>query len=239
MSDTCLIYVNLYGYDPVVKIPNNMPINVTAIYITDSMIYFNTAKQFGWKVYYLDDYINITDNFQRRKTIVHIRCYPEKICPDILNYTYVFMCDSNVVNLDSNYPDFINKKDETKCLYLTSGYYRGSENTMQQELNRSLQNSRWSYNYDQMTNAVNDYHKQLESLNINLNDTPVVSAKYIGWNIAHPYKNVIADVVYKEHMKHIQGNIIFSLLLKLYPEYIYNYTDFKNDGSVSRHNHNY
>lgn len=33
MSDTCLIYVNLYGYDPVVKIPNNMPINVTAIYI--------------------------------------------------------------------------------------------------------------------------------------------------------------------------------------------------------------
>jgi hypothetical protein len=191
-----------------------MPLNVTPIYITDCMTKYNQAKDMGYTAYYTDKYKDITDSFERRKIIAYINCYPEKVIPELLQYTYVFICDSNVVELDSNYKEFINLKSDNKCLYLTSGWYKKSDNTMKKELERSLHNPRWQYNFDQMKDSVNEYFKLLEKLNINIDDTPVVSAKYIGWNIKHNYKNILSDFVYKEYMKHLQGNIIFLLYLK-------------------------
>jgi len=36
-------------------------------------------------------------------------------------------------------------------------------------------------------------------------------------------------------MQHLQGNIILSMMLHLYPDDICHYTGFKNDGRVSTH----
>jgi hypothetical protein len=233
-----LVFKNFYDYDPVLKIPDNLPTNMTPVYITDSSSNISIATSLGWQCYYVDTFKNITDPFQMRLTIAYINCYVEKVVPELLKYKYIFICDSNVVKLDSNYTDFINKRNINKALYLTSGWYRGNHNTMERELQRSIRNIRWRYNFDQMIHATNRYMTELKKLNIDIHDTPVVSAKYIGWNISHPNKELLADYVYEEYKKHLQGNIIFSFILKLYPEYIEHYTDFKNDGAVIGHVYN-
>lgn len=234
MNDTCFIFKNLFGYDPVLKIPNNIPNSVTCIYITDSLDAYNKAAKFGWTPIYIDKYKNITDKFEKRKIIAEINCYPERFV-NMAQYTYMFICDSNVVSLDSNYSEFVSKKSKDNCLYVTSGWYSGTANTMQKELERSLANHRWSYNFDSMKNSTNNYINILTSKGKDINDTPVVSAKYIGWNITHPMKNIIAKYVFDEYMQHLQGNIIFSMVIHLYPEYIYHYKGFKNNGAVSNH----
>jgi hypothetical protein len=72
-------------------------------------------------------------------------------------------------------------------------------------------------------------------MKINYRNIPVVSAKYIGWNINHERKNIIADYVFNEYSKHLQGNIIFSTCLVLYTEDTLHYTKFLNDGQVEQH----
>lgn len=234
MTDTCFIFKNFFSYDPVLKLPNNLPPNITPIYITDSINAITTAKELGWEVVYKDTYNHITDPFEKRKLIAEINCYPERFI-DCSKYKFVYICDANVITLDSNYATFISNKGDKNALYLTSGWYSGHNNTMQKELERSLTNKRWSYNFNEIKHSVDEYHSKLTNLEIPFDDTPVISAKYIGWNISHSYKNIIADYVYNEYMKHLQGNIIFSMALKLYPDYICHYTGFKNDGCVLKH----
>jgi len=177
--DTCLIFKNFFGYDPVLKVPHNLPENIAPIYITDSVEAVETAASLGWNVIYIDSYKHITDKFERRKIIAWINCFPEKL-PGLEKYKYIFVCDSNVIKLDTNYAQFISHKSDKKALYVTSGWYSGVNNTMQKELERSLQNMRWSYNFEQIKSSTNNYIKILSSMNIPLTDTPVVSAKYIG-----------------------------------------------------------
>jgi len=234
MTDTCLIFKNLFGYDTISGLPKKLPQNMRCFYIIDSTDNCQKAESLGWETIYINKYLDITDSFKKRKVIAEINCYPERFI-DTSQFKYVFICDSNVVALDSNYSDFVSKKSEEKALYLTSGWYKGSQNTMQQELARSLGNRRWEYNFNEMRKSVSEYLSHLTDMGKNIAHTPVISAKYIGWNINHPMKREISDYVYTEYTKHLQGNIIFSMALQIYPAHIEHYTNFKNDGSVSDH----
>jgi hypothetical protein len=234
MTDTCFIFKNLFNYDKIGGIPSKLPKNMKCLYITDSTDSCKKAKALGWDTIFVNKYVGISDPFEKRKVIAEINCYPERFI-DTTKFKYAFICDSNVVALDSNYSDFVSKKSDDKALYLTSGWYSGVENTIHQELKRSLQNERWLYNFDKILISAGEYVTYLTEKGTNLADTPVVSAKYIGWNITHPMKRKISDYVYNEYIKHLQGNLIFSMALQIYPEHIEHYTKFMNDGKVSTH----
>jgi hypothetical protein len=230
---------NLFNYDPVLSIPLNFPKDMDPVYITDSQETANAARKHGWIVYIITDFLNADTSFKKRCAVAYINCYPEKLIPELNKYTYIFICDSNVQKLDSNYTEFVNKSNNNKALYITSGWYSGKSNTILMELDRSLNNGRWSYNFNEIKKASLSYLNTLIKNNIDINLTPVVSAKYIGWNISHPSKNKLADFVYEEYSKHLQGNIILSFALHIYKDDIEHYTGFLNDGAVSSHICNY
>lgn len=231
-----LLFKNLFNYDEIIPPPKNIPSNMDSIYLTDSVENQKKALSKGWKYCYVtEQFLNVNTNIKKRLAIAHINCYPENYLPDNKNYDYVFICDSNVVKLDTNYSEFIKNASDKHALYVTSGWYIGINNNIKKELERSLCNKRWSYDFNNITNATQNYIKLFSDMNIDYHTVPVVSAKYIGWNINHDKKNIIADYVYKEYSKHLQGNIIFSTCLVLYPEYTFHYKDFLNDAGV--HNH--
>ena len=224
----------MFNYDKINEIPKNMPSNVACFYITDTLENCTKAKDLGWEPIFVDKYVTVTDSFEKRKVIAELNCYPERFI-DATKFKYMFSCDSNVLTLDSNYADFISKKSDEKALYLTSGCYSGYKNTIDFELLRSLKTPRWRYNWEEMKTTVRGYLYFLLEKGKNLQDTPVVSAKYIGWNVSHPMKHEISKYVYDEYTKHLQGNIIFSMAWQIYPQYIEHYTKFKNDGKVDGH----
>ena len=229
----CLLYKNFWSYDPVVPVPSNLPPNIDTIYVTDNLNMALCAKNLYWtKTYVIDTHITITDAFERRKIIAYINCFPEKFVPELNIYDYVMICDSNVIKLDTNYSEFI-KGIENQTLCITSGWYRGPHNNIVAELHRSLNQPRWRYNFDKIKQWCDIFFPQLVYLGIDPNVCPVVSAKYIGWNIHHSKKNEIAQWVYDQYMIHLQGNIIFSVADKLFPRDIYHYKNFLNDGELS------
>jgi len=234
--DTCLIFKNLFNYDHINPIPHNIPDGVDPIYITDSSQNAHIATSFGWKVYVTDMFKKIgNDSFERRKAISFINCYPECVIPELLQYTYIFICDSNVLTLDPEYNTFVAHKSPLKALYLTTGWYSGSDNTIYKEMQRSLMNQRWKYNFKEIKESTLKYIRQLNDKGIADSDMPVASAKYIGWNIRHPRKHTIADNVYEESLIHLQGNIILSYILHLYPDDITHYINSFKHGSVGNH----
>ena len=234
--DTCLIFKNLFNYDHINPIPHNIPDGVDPIYITDSSQNAHIATSFGWKVYVTDMFKEIgDDSFERRKAIAFINCYPERIIPELLQYTYIFICDSNVRSFDPDYKTFVAHKSPLKALYLTTGWYSGSDNTIYKEMQRSMMNQRWKYNFKEIKESTLKYIHQLNDKGIADSDMPVASAKYIGWNIGHPNKHTIADNVYEEYLIHLQGNIIFSYILHMYPDDITHYINSFKHGSVGNH----
>ena len=236
----CFLFKNLFNYDTIVSPPKNMPKNIDTIYLTDNEKNKNDALSKGWKYSYVTEkFLNSISNIEKRNAIAYINCYPEKIISDIKNYNYIFICDSNVIKLDTNYFEFTNSASDKHALYVTSGWYNGTQNNINQELKRSMMNSRWSYDFKNITDSTHKYLQQFYDMKLDYRSVPVVSAKYIGWNINHERKNIIADYVYSEYCKHLQGNIIFSTCLVLYPEDTLHYTGFLNDGTVSGHNKQY
>jgi len=231
----CLIVKNFFSYDPVVAKPE-LPKGVDGIYITDNEEDQKKALSLGWnKAFLVTQFLTVIDPLRKREIIALMNCYPETVVSELLAYDYVFICDSNVVKLDSNYQVFLDQASSNYALYVTSGWYRGDENNITRELVRSLANSRWSYNFNEITSCYQTYVQLLDRVGLNPGQCPVVSAKYIGWNLRHPTKKTIADFVYGEYMKHLQGNITISVTAKLFPNDVYHYTGFINDGKVCSH----
>jgi hypothetical protein len=120
-----------------------------------------------------------------------------------------------------NYTEFVSEAlASDSAFYCSSGACGGKRDTMEMELRASHENRRWSYNFEAMDKSVNEYMEQLKLLNVN---PSIVFAKYIGWNLKHEMKNVIADYVFKEEMKHLQGNIILTMASVLFKEHVFNY----------------
>lgn len=212
---------NLYDYEFVREPPEGLPDNGLTFYITDSEENKLLARELGWNVVYnIDNFKGITDKFKRRNALSHIICYPEKII-NLKFFDKIFLFDSNVIKMPLNYIDFVNEATVSNCaLYCSSGACGGKRDTMEVELKASHENIRWSYNFEAMDKSVNEYLDYLKSINCN---PSIVFAKYIGWNLNHPMKNVIADYVFKEEMKHLQGNIILTMASVLFKEHVFNY----------------
>lgn len=225
---------NLWDYEEVNPIPERLPQDMDTFYITDSYINCYLAGDQGWhNAICVRDYLNITDKLQRRSLIGAINCYPERFCPELNEYDKVFVCDSNILILPSTYKDFIDQSEDQAC-YLTSGYYKGTEDNIFQELSRSV-NSRWNYNGDAMVKATEEYLKEMVLLDIDYKRISVSSAKYIGWNLRNPKRKQIADFVLQEYQKHLQGNIIFTFVSAKWEDDVLNFQNLSDDVSFSPH----
>ena len=235
-TKVCLLFKNLFNFDKVLPVPLNLPMMMDTIYLTDNTKTQTDALSKGWKYSYVTEkFLNSVSNIEKRNAIAYINCYPEKIIPYIKNYDYIFICDSNVIKLDTNYGEFINSVSDKHALYITSGWYNGIDNNIEKELERSLLENRWSYDFKNIIDNTHKYLQMFHDIKMSYRNIPVAIAKYIGWNINHERKNIIADYVFNEYCKHLQGNIIFSTCLVLYPEDTLHYTRFLNDGQYDKH----
>lgn len=181
--------------------------------------------------------MNVNDYFERRKIIGFITCFPETVIPELNDYDFIFCCDSNVVKFYPEYKNFVNSTSNNKALYVTSGYYVGNKDNLDMELQRSLNNTRWCYNFDMMKICFKKYKKMLLDLNIKTENCVVCSAKYIGWNMKT--KDNIAKFVYEEITKNLQGNIIFSVAMQLFKDETAHFRNGFFGGKVNSHNKNY
>jgi hypothetical protein len=224
---------NLWGYEQINPVPDVG--SMYPFYITDNEGSVKHAAQYGWIPILVTDYLKVTDKLKRRSIIGEINCYPERFISFPDQYDQIFVCDSNIITLPSNFQDFVNY-DPQKACHTVSGYYSGTRDNILSEFHASV-NSRWSYNSVGMTEAVKNYLNILTDLCIDFQKESVSSAKYIGWNLRHPDKNKVADYVYSEYQKHLQGNIIFTMARILYPDLVSDFRTLKDDISFSPHNY--
>ncbi len=229
---------NLFNYDPVLPVPQNCPTELVTVYLTDKVEAAIQAKQLGWQRTVVVESA-VEDTPQARLDVVtKINCYPELFLNDT-NLEHVFVCDGNVVRLDSNYPEFVrNAMASGKALYVTSGWYSGHANNMLEELHRSGKQERWNQWKQSTIERTQKYVENLREFGIvNLETAvPVVSAKYIGWNLNLKKEEPrLDDLLQAEYFFHNQGNIILSYLAARYPDASYHYKGFKNNGQISMH----
>jgi hypothetical protein len=230
---------NLWDYDKINPVPDNLPDNLPdmdTFYITDTEENRAEALCQGWDhAVCFDQYREVTSKILRRSIIGDINCFPEKFCSRLQIYDKIFVCDSNILTLPSNYSDFVNGAGD-EAVYLTSGYYSGEDDTIEQELIRSI-HSRWNYNAQGMIEATHRYMEGMNEAGIDPLSVSVSSAKYLGWNVRHPDRWHIASFVADEYMKHLQGNIIFTYISAIYKNEVFNFRGLKNDISFSPHNY--
>jgi hypothetical protein len=229
---------NLYNYEKIVPPPSNLPDNFTTVYVTDNDTNTNLAKDLGWGIVKkTEEFLNITDKFGRRKSISYINSFPHKVVPEVLDYDFVFVCDSNIVRLWDKYIDFTNKCLSKYSLFVTSGYYSGNRNTIISECDASSNVSRWSYNKTEIIESTNRYINKLNENNVDINNLSIVSAKYIGWNLKHDKYEFLSNLLYSEYCENLQGNIILTYMSGLYPNIIYNYhTNDYSGAELNGHN---
>jgi len=226
---------NLWGYEAINPVPANLP-DVDTFYITDTEENRIEALNKGWDyVYCATQFKHETDLLKRRSIVGFINCFPERICEVLRAYHKVFVCDSNIITLPSNYSDFVNSLTDQACA-LTSGYYKGEDDNIEKELLRSI-HSRWIYNAQPMIDATQKYIAAMKFLGIDPLTVSVSSAKYIGWNLRNPMRQQIATYVADEYENHLQGNLIFTYVSARWKDYVVNFRDLKNDVSFSPHNY--
>jgi len=228
---------NLYNYEKVIPPPSNLPKNLKTVYITDTEENKLKALELGWDIVKKTDlFLNLNDNFEKRKSVAFINSYPLKVVPEIIDARFIFICDSNINRLWNQYENFVNSCSEDFVLFVTSGYYKGSRNTILSECENSVNVKRWSYNQKEIKECTNRYVNELMLKNIDINKLSVVSAKYIGWNPSHRLYEELSNQLYEEYSNNLQGNIILTYMSGIYQKDIYNF--FTNDysgGSLNEH----
>jgi len=225
---------NLFGYDHVLPVPSRIPPGMVSIYVTDTNEVAARAKAAGWQQAVVIDVGNPQTPQGRIDAVTKFSCYPELYLDKTIQH--VFLLDANVTVLDSNYFEFVNDAIASdKTLYVTSGWYAGDKNNLTKELGRSVVQSRWKQWHTLMTERTTFYLADLKESGF-AEEPPVVSAKYIGWNLQNKALNPwVADRLHSEWKIHIQGNIILSYICCRYTDFVFHYLNFKNDGRVTRH----
>lgn len=231
------VFRNFYNYEQILPVPKYLPKSLETVYITDSSKNAKKATKLGWdKTVIIKNHLRIKDKAKRRVALADFNCFPEKFIDG--DYDYIFFTDPNVIEMDSNYQDFVDKAINSNCtLFVTSGWYSGEENNIKKELERSLHQERWNYAFSAMEKSTLRYINEMEKNNINYLDIPVVSAKFIGWNMKKKLgDDYLSKKLLNEFNQHLQGNIILSYLLAMHSNEVFHYTEFKNDGAVVAHN---
>lgn len=229
---------NLFNYEKVIPPPTNLPKNFETVYLTDNDNNCELAKNLGWGIVKkIEQFLNVEDKFERRKIIAFINSFPHKLVPEVLDYNFVFVSDSNIVRLWDEYIIFTQNCSNEFALFVTSGYYSDERNTIMAECNQSANTERWSYNKKEIIDSTNRYICELNENNINVELLSVVSAKYIGWNLHHEKYELLSNLLFKEGSENLQGNIILTYISGIYADDIYNYNT-KNylGGILNEHN---
>jgi hypothetical protein len=239
MNDRNVFLVkNLFNYEKVIPPPTNLPENFQTVYLTDNDINCELAKNLGWGIVKkIEQFLNVEDKFERRKIIAFINSFPHKLVPEVLDYKFVFVSDSNIVRLWDEYIVFTQNCSNEFALFVTSGYYSDDRNTIMAECNQSANTERWAYNKNEIIDSTNRYLTELKEKNIDVDNLSVVSAKYIGWNLHHEKYELLSNLLFKEGSENLQGNIILSYMSGIYSNDIYNYnTKNYSGGILNEHN---
>jgi len=239
MNDRNVFLVkNLFNYEKVIPPPTNLPENFQTVYLTDNEINCELAKNLGWGIVKkIEQFLNVEDKFERRKIIAFINSFPHKLVPEVLDYKFVFVSDSNIVRLWDEYIVFTQNCSNEFALFVTSGYYSDDRDTIMAECNQSANTERWAYNKNEIIDSTNRYLTELKEKNIDVDNLSVVSAKYIGWNLHHEKYELLSNLLFKEGSENLQGNIILSYMSGIYSNDIYNYnTKNYSGGILNEHN---
>jgi len=239
MNDRNVFLVkNLFNYEKVIPPPTNLPENFQTVYLTDNDINCELAKNLGWGIVKkIEQFLNVEDKFERRKIIAFINSFPHKLVPEVLDYKFVFVSDSNIVRLWDEYIVFTQNCSNEFALFVTSGYYSDDRDTIMAECNQSANTERWAYNKNEIIDSTNRYLTELKEKNIDVDNLSVVSAKYIGWNLHHEKYELLSNLLFKEGIENLQGNIILSYMSGIYSNDIYNYnTKNYSGGILNEHN---
>jgi hypothetical protein len=238
MNDYFLVK-NLYNYEKVIPPPINLPKHLKSVYVTDCEENYKKAIDCGWDIVKKTDlFLTIEDKFERRKSVAFINCFPLKVVSEIKDSRYIFICDSNIVNLFNKYENFVNNCSDDFALFVTSGYYKGIRDNIKTECQISCESKRWNYNHIKIKTSTERYIKELNEKNINLDRLSIISAKYIGWNVRNENYEILSNILFKEYNENLQGNIILTYMYGLYSEKIYNfYTNDYLGGSLNPHNY--
>lgn len=231
---------NLFDYEFVTPPPKNLPEEFVTFYITDCLENANLAKDLGWDYPIIfDEFLNETDKFKKRITVSYVKIFFERFIPNIEEFDLVFFVDSNVKQLFDGWFDFVKDSIHNKDSFVINtikGWCLNKnqdQNTINHELQLSLVQARWSYNFEPMKNRVTQYITELKEQNI---VGPIVSAKYIVWNPHHKEKNLIQNIFFEESNIHLQGNIILSYLSCKFPNNVRTFFTQKfSNGELSNH----
>jgi hypothetical protein len=229
---------NLFNYEKVISPPTNLPENFETVYLTDNDINCELAKNLGWGIVKkIEQFLNVQDKFERRKIIAFINSFPHRLVPEVLDYKFVFVSDSNIVRIWDEYINFTESCTSKFALFVTSGYYSDERDTIMAECHQSANTERWDYNKNQIISSTNQYIEELNKKNIDVEKLSVVSAKYIGWNLNHVKYELLSNLLYKEGCENLQGNIILSYISGIFPDFVYNYnTKNYSGGILNSHN---
>jgi len=235
-SNMAYVAKNFFNYEDIHPVPQLVPGNLVTMYLTDSEQNKQKALSLGWDRAYVDEsLLNINDHLKRRVSISHINCYPERHILELSNFDKAFITDSNIIRIDSAFSDFIIQCSEQYTLYgIKHSWYHGDGDNISSEMRRSYQ-QRWAYNWSQMQDNTNRYIEIFKEMGMDYMKIPVMNIKYMGWNMKKKQENKIADLLWEEYNKHLQGNIILSYLWATNQGDVFNYCGFRNDEALVHH----
>ena len=223
---------NFFDYEHIHPVPKGVPEYMETVYLTDTERNKDLALKAGWqKAFVIKNFISREDGFEKRKAIGAIKAYPEVYVNELNDYDKIFMTDPNTLVLDSNYAKFVESFDDKYTLCVITGYWK--QTGMLFELNMSVAQPRWEYNAEAMKTSYDRYVKELGEYGAL--KCSLVSARYIGWNMKNKKSNDLAEVYFKESQIHVQGNMILTYLYAKYPNDVFAYGGFFNDGKNTGH----
>lgn len=232
MKKNLFLVKNFFNYEKIIPPPENIPNNMVCCYLTDSFENKEIAISLGWNFSVVNDKYRNIDNLEYKRFVCgHVNSKPHEFVSEVFDFNFTFVSDSNIVRLWDGYENFIDKCTSENALFFTSGYYPKEIDNLHEEIIRSKQR-RWEYNYENMKKYTNEYIEELSNLDVDINNLSICSAKYFGWNPHHEKFEFFSNLMYNEHKKHLQGNIIQTYLLGKYPSYIYNHNNISYIGGI-------
>lgn len=246
-SRRCFVTSNHFGYEEPHGPPEGLPADFYAIYITDDNQTAHAVAKLGWNAVVLDklpayarvffdplqdlSYVNRTAfkmsgwQFMRTGFVGRARYEPlQYAAVREAGCTQAFFMDGNVKTLNGVHVEnqfFSPCSDSLKALCVSSGWYVGSRDDLQPELDGSLAQPRWSFSHASMTAATREYMELLQ-WKYGPSPTTIVSAKFLGWNLNHPMTPALGEWLTREAQLHYQGNIALSFLARWRPDVVEN-----------------
>lgn len=213
---------NFFDYEEILPPPVNLPSGLETVYVTDNVETAKLVRELGWdKAYVTDRFKNITDKYERRLCVARINSFPGEFIEKPLQYKFVFVCDSNIERMYSEYKNFVNSCTEKHCLFVISGWYYGERDNIIAEGKASVEQERWNFFHESMLQRINFYVKYFIENRIDPMKVSVCSGKYFGWNMHHPKYNELSNELFKEYTINLQGNIVFSYLKEKFKNEVY------------------